>query len=187
MSFHCSRPVGSLPPDSGHDVNGGGHVVSAETAAWTLRLFVGREPRDRAEIEFHRNHAEIDSLPRVPPPGLRRHGRVPRLPRSRLAQAVRLRHPAPSSSADPRVRASPPFLRSRRSPGRSRSSAPPPRSTSPTSPPGVALGLSPDHHRKTSEFCYKRDIEAMLERSADLGHEAWPLNLHPGTTSVEST
>ena len=49
----------------------------------------------------------------------------------------------------------------------------------------MALGLSPDHHRKTSEFCYKRDIEAILERLADLGHEARPLNLHPGTTSVD--
>ncbi|MFC0388120.1 FkbM family methyltransferase [Muricoccus vinaceus] len=39
-------------------------MVSAEAAAWALRLFVGREPHDQAEVEFHRGHPDIGSLRR---------------------------------------------------------------------------------------------------------------------------
>ena len=37
-------------------------MVSAEAAAWALRLFVGREPTDPAEVEFHRGHPDLQSL-----------------------------------------------------------------------------------------------------------------------------
>jgi SAM-dependent methyltransferase len=46
--------------------DGGGQFgVSADAAAWAIRLFCGREPADEGEIEFHRNHPTLDSLRRA--------------------------------------------------------------------------------------------------------------------------
>jgi len=39
--------------------------VSAEASAWAIRLFLGRPPRDDAEIEFHRKNADIARLRRA--------------------------------------------------------------------------------------------------------------------------
>jgi hypothetical protein len=38
--------------------------VSAEAARWAIRLFLGREPVDQAEVELHRNHATLEALRR---------------------------------------------------------------------------------------------------------------------------
>jgi SAM-dependent methyltransferase len=37
-------------------------MVSPEAAAWAIRLFIGREPVDAAEIEFHRGNPSIGAL-----------------------------------------------------------------------------------------------------------------------------
>jgi len=36
--------------------------VSRDAAVWAIRLFLGREPVDEQEIEFHRNHHHLKSL-----------------------------------------------------------------------------------------------------------------------------
>ena len=36
--------------------------VSAEAVSWAIRLFLGREPADTSEIEFHRQHHSVDEL-----------------------------------------------------------------------------------------------------------------------------
>lgn len=36
--------------------------VSAEAARWAMRFFLGREPRDEEELEFHRAHTTVESL-----------------------------------------------------------------------------------------------------------------------------
>jgi hypothetical protein len=38
--------------------------VERDAALWAIRLFVGREPLDEAEIQFHRGHPHIESLRR---------------------------------------------------------------------------------------------------------------------------
>lgn len=38
--------------------------VSRDAAVWAIRLFLGREPRDEAEIELHRGHHTLESLRR---------------------------------------------------------------------------------------------------------------------------
>jgi hypothetical protein len=37
-------------------------LMGAEAAAWAIRFFVGREPHDDAEIAFHRQHADLNSM-----------------------------------------------------------------------------------------------------------------------------
>ena len=37
-------------------------MLDRESSIWAIRLFVGREPLDEAEIELHRNHPDILSL-----------------------------------------------------------------------------------------------------------------------------
>lgn len=36
--------------------------LSREASVWAIRLFLGREPRDEAEIALHRRHGSLDSL-----------------------------------------------------------------------------------------------------------------------------
>jgi len=36
--------------------------MGAEAAAWAIRFFLGREPQDSAEIEFHRQHRDLHSM-----------------------------------------------------------------------------------------------------------------------------
>ena len=125
-------------------------MVSAEAAAWALRLFAGREPRDRAEIEFHRNHPDLDSLRRA------------------FAATVEFRDFLDRSVLQPPGYVIPPFLL--RAP--EHLGIPmlleEPTLTRPVSQlctasqfdePAFpawcgALGLTADHHRKTWEFCY---------------------------------
>lgn len=40
-------------------------LVSREAAVWAIRLFIGREPVDDAEIEFHRQHPNLESVRRA--------------------------------------------------------------------------------------------------------------------------
>lgn len=37
-------------------------MQSREAILWAFRLFIGREPRDEAELEFHRQHGSVTSL-----------------------------------------------------------------------------------------------------------------------------
>jgi len=37
-------------------------LVDREAALWAIRLFIGREPRDEAEVQFHRGHVDLESL-----------------------------------------------------------------------------------------------------------------------------
>jgi len=39
--------------------------VSREAALWAMRLFVGRDPRDEEELEFHRGNPDIETLRRA--------------------------------------------------------------------------------------------------------------------------
>ncbi len=36
--------------------------ISAEAVTWAMRLFIGREPHDEAELRFHRGHRSLHSL-----------------------------------------------------------------------------------------------------------------------------
>ena len=38
---------------------------SREAISWAIRLFLGREPRDAQEIDFHESHADLESLRRA--------------------------------------------------------------------------------------------------------------------------
>ena len=39
--------------------------VSRDAALWAIRLFLGREPLDDAELEFHRGNADLESVRRA--------------------------------------------------------------------------------------------------------------------------
>ena len=129
-------------------------MISAEAAAWALRLFVGREPTDEAEVEFHRGHPDMESLRRC------------------FAGTIEFRNFLDTSVLARPTYAIPPFLL-----------RPPANPAFPTlfEEPSLAhpvsqlctasqfdepefatwceaLKLSPDHHRKIWEFCYVTSV-----------------------------
>jgi len=152
-------------------------MVSAEAAAWALRLFVGREPADEAEIEFHRGHPDIDSL------------------RRSFAGTTEFRNFLDTAVLPRPTYAIPPFLLRR-----PKNPAIPVVFEEPTLDRPVsqlctasqfeeesfplwcaALDLKPDHHRKIWEFCY---VTAVMQAAGVLEPGRRALGFGCGTEPI---
>lgn len=154
-------------------LDGGPPRVSREAALWAIRLFVGREPLDDDELEFHRGHTDLESV---------RRAFAQTIEFERFLDTVRLRRPY----------AAPLFLlRPPRSTLFGWRFAPPTLAepvcqlctegqlTEPAYAAWCrALALAPNPHRKTWEFCF---IAAALEAAGLLRPGARALGFGVGT------